>query len=207
MHLRNQLTVSVCALGLIITTLTVVTGQQSPPQFGGGYAALDEPRQQLVSNWVARFVKTTGQNVQPGAFYDDLLSVSTKTTFEAVTHALLRIRLSDSADVTIGDALSLVERVDSVRGEVTGAASDQQFRMYVRLTAGALDALARSQQFKRGADNSVYHKGYPTNYRAQGGVPSVQISIAPDGRRADIDVDYRGSSFPVSLLNGHLTSS
>ena len=56
-------------------------------------------------------------------------------------------------------------------------------------------------------DNSVYHKGYPTNYREQGGDPSVQISIAPDGRRADIDVDYRASSFPAALFNGHLTSA
>jgi hypothetical protein len=56
-------------------------------------------------------------------------------------------------------------------------------------------------------DNSVYHKGYPMNYREKGGVPSVQVSIALDGRHADIDVDYRASSFPVGLFNGHLTSS
>ena len=86
-------------------------------------------------------------------------------------------------------------------------ASDRQFRMYVRLTDGAIGLLERSQQFKRGIDNSIYHKGYPINYRAQGGVPSIQISIAPDKRRADIDVDYRSSSFPVGLFNGHLTSS
>ena len=136
----------------------------------------------------------------PAPFYDDFMGVSSKTTFEAVTHALLRIQLDRRRGreprrraVTRGAG-----RV--VRGEVIGAPGDHQFRMYVRLTAGARETLARSQQFKRGADNSVYHKGYPTNYREQGGVPSVQISIALDGRRADIDVDYRASSFPTALV-------
>jgi hypothetical protein len=79
--------------------------------------------------------------------------------------------------------------------------------LYARLTADAIDRLSRSQQFKRGIDNFAYHKGYPRNYRGRGGVPSIQFSIALDGRRADVDVDYRGSSFPVSLFNGHLTAA
>jgi hypothetical protein len=76
----------------------------------------------------------------------------------------------------------------------------------VRLTPGARETLALVQQFKRRADNSVFHKGYPVNYR-EGGTPSVQISIALDGRPADVDVDYRASSFPSALFNGHLTSA
>ena len=88
-----------------------------------------------------------------------------------------------------------------------GAASDRQFRMYVRLTANARELLGRSREFKRGPDNSVYHKGYPINYRQQAGTPSIQVSIALDGRQADVDVDYRSSSFPVSLFNGHLSAS
>ena len=43
-------------------------------------------------------------------------------------------------------------------------------------------------------DNTVYHNGYPISYRARGGTPSIQISIATDNR-ADIDVDYRSPSF------------
>lgn len=195
------------ALLLCILSAGVVLAQEGQPQFGGAYAALDERRQQLVNNWVARFAKTTGQAVEPGPFYDDLLSLSTKTTFDAVTHALLTTRLTDPSGESLGDALALVERLESVRGEVTGARGDRQFRMYVRLKPGALDTLERSQQFRRGLDNSVYHKGYPINYRGQGGVPSVQFSVSRDGRRADIDVDYRSSSFPVGLFNGHLTSS
>ena len=105
------------------------------------------------------------------------------------------------------DALALIEHVESISGQIPGASGDHQFRIYVRLIPDALNTLARSQEFKRGVDNTVFHKGYPTNYRAQGGTPSIQISIAADGRRADIDVDYRSSSFPAAMFNGHLSSA
>ena len=79
--------------------------------------------------------------------------------------------------------------------------------MYARLTANARQMLERSREFKRRLDNTVYHKGYPINYREQQGTPSIQVSIAMDGRLADVDVDYRGSSFPVMLFNGHLSAA
>ena len=79
--------------------------------------------------------------------------------------------------------------------------------MYVRLKPDAVNMLERSKEFKRGMDNTTYHKGYPTNYRGQGGTPSIQVSMAPDGGARDIDVDYRSSSFPVAMFNGHLTAS
>ena len=200
---RVTLAFCACAIG----ALAIVHAQQPQVRFGGAYSELGDRRQQLIDNWVARFIKTTGQQVEAGPFYDDVLALSTKTTFDAVTHALMTTALTDRTGASLGDALALVERVDSVRGEVEGAASDRQFRIYVRLVPGAIDALERSQQFKRGMDNSVYHKGYPINYRAQGGVPSIQISVALDRRHSDIDVDYRSSLFPASLLNGHLASS
>jgi hypothetical protein len=204
---RSRHVVVIGALLLGIDWTSNAGGQQTPPKFGGTYAELDAPRQRLLNDWVARFTKATGQPVEAGPFYDEVVRLSTKTTFDAVTHALMTTRLTDRSGASLGDALALVERVESVLGEVPGARGDHQFRMLARLTPGALDTLSRSQQFKRGVDNSVYHKGYPTSYRGQGGVPSVQISVAQDGRRADIDVDYRGSSFPIALFNGHLTAS
>ena len=198
-------TLAFCAWA--IGTLAIAHAQQPEARFSGAYSELGDRRQQLIDNWVARFIKTTGQQVEAGPLYDNVLALSTKTTFEAVTHALMTTALTDRTGASLGDALALVDRVDSVRGEVEGAASDRQFRIYVRLVPGAVDMLERSQQFKRGLDNSVYHKGYPINYRAQGGVPSIQISVALDRRHSDIDVDYRSSLFPASLLNGHLTSS
>jgi len=150
--------------------------------------------------------QVTGQRLDARSFYDEVLPLSTKTTFEAVTHALMTSALTDGSGQTFGDALSLVERIDTVKGEVPGTAGDRQFRIYVRLTPNARELLQRSREFKRAADNSVYHKGYPLNYREQG-TPSIQVSIALDGRLADIDVDYRSSSFPSMLFNGHLSAS
>ena len=192
-------------LGALASGITLA--QQPPQRFGGAYSELDERRQQLVGDWVARFTKVTGQSLDARSFYDDILSLSTKTTFDAVTHALLTTPLTDASGQTFGDGLSLIERVDTVKGEVSRASSDRQFRMYVRLTANAREMLDRSREFKRGIDNTVYHKGYPINYREQRGTPSIQVSIAQDDRLADVDVDYRSSSFPVSLFNGHLSAA
>jgi hypothetical protein len=187
--------------------LTVGAHSQGPQVVGGGYAGLDARRQALVNGWVARLSSVSGQPLEPGPLYDEKIKFSTKTTFEAVTHALMTTTLTDSAGTRLGDGLDLVERVDTVKGQVPGAGGDHQFRMYVLLRPEAVAMLERSREFKRGADNTVFHKGYPINFRAQGGTPSIQISIALDRRNADIDVDYRGSSFPVALFNGHLTSA
>jgi hypothetical protein len=131
-----------------------------------------------------RFNQTAGQRVAAAPFYDELVPVSAKTTLDAVTHALMTTPMTDRAGASIGDALGLIERLDSVRGEVTGTSSDRQFRIYVRLVADAIDRLERSTQFQRGVDNAIYHKGYPINYRAQGGVPrcssrSLRIAATP----------------------------
>ena len=199
--------ISGIAAGVAVSGLAVILLAQQPPRrFGGAYAELDARRQQLLNDWVARFVQVTGQNVGAAAFYDDFLGLSTKTTFDAVTHALMTTPLTDASGQTFGDGLALIERIDSVRGEAPGTPSDRQFRMYARLTANAREMLERSRGFKRGMDNSVYHKGYPLSYRQQG-TPSIQVSIALDGRQADIDVDYRSSAFPVNLFNGHLSAS
>src|SRR6185503_7005540 len=135
--------------------------QQPAPRFGGAYAGLDSRRQLLVNDWIDRFVKTTGQKVETAPFYDEIVTLSSKTTFDAVTHALMTTQLTDGAGTGMGDALALVERVEAVRGEVPGASGDRQFRMYVRLKANALGTLERSREFRRREDNSVYHKGYP----------------------------------------------
>lgn len=198
---------NITATVIVTMIVTLVAAQETQPRFGGSYSALDARRQHFVDDWVARFTEVTGRKIEPAPFYDNVVKLSSKTTFEAITHALMRTALTDASGNPLGDALALVERVDTVRGKVLDAASDRQFRMYVRLREDALDILARSQQFKRHADNTVYHKGYPLNYRGQGGPPSIQISAATDRRHADIDVDYRSSSFPAALFNGHLAAS
>jgi len=179
----------------------------APAQFGAAFAGLDARRQKYIADWVGRFNELTGLQAQPEPFYDAKVKLSAKTTFDAVTNALMTTTLTEKSGAARGDALSLVDRVESVRGEIVGASGDRQFRMYVLLTEKAIATLEQTQQFSREPDNTVFHKGYPINYRQQGGSPSIQISIAADRRRADIDVDYRSSRFPLSLFNGHLTSA
>ena len=195
--------------GVLLSLLAVhlVMAQQPAPRLGGAYSGLDVRRQRLVDDWVVRFTKVTGQKLDSPSFYDEILSLSTKTTFDAVTHALMTTTLTDASGQKFGDGLALIERVDTVKGEVSGTRSDHQFRMYARLTPDARAMLERAREFKRGVDNAVYHHGYPLNYRQQQGTPSIQFSIALDGRQADVDVDYRASFFPVGLLNGHLSSA
>jgi hypothetical protein len=57
--------------------------------------------------------------------------------------------LTDESGTKFGDGLSIIDRVDSVRGQVLGAAGDRQFRMYVRLTPDAVKMLERSKEFQR----------------------------------------------------------
>ena len=84
---------SACRIGLCAIALVEVIGAQSAPQpFGGDYASLDARRQQLIADWVGRFNDVTGQKVEPGPFYDSFVRLSTRTTFDAVTNALIRPR-------------------------------------------------------------------------------------------------------------------
>ena len=91
--------------------------QEPPQRFGGAYSELDARRQQLVADWVARFTKVTGQSLDARSFYDDILSLSTKTTFDAVTHALMTTALTDASGQKFGDGLALIERVDTSRAK------------------------------------------------------------------------------------------
>ena len=82
---------------LSVLAVAFITAQQ-PPRFGGAYSELDARRQQLVADWLARFTKVTGKALDARSFYDDVLSLSTKTTFDAVTHALTTTPLTDASN-------------------------------------------------------------------------------------------------------------
>ena len=135
------------------------------------------------------------------------MTPSEQTTFDGITHALMRSALTDQDGRSLGRALDMVAGVERIAGEQSGRGGDQQFRLYVTLRPDARDTLERSRQFVRSHENTVYHAGYPHSYRLGDSVPSIQFSLADDGLSADIDVDYRASKAPQSLFNGHLTSS
>jgi hypothetical protein len=106
-RLAGSVLLSALASGIIIIA------QQPPRRFGGAYSELDERRQHFIHDWVARFIKVTGQSLDARSFYDDILSLSTKTTFDAVTHALMTTPLTDASGQKFGDGLTIIERVDT----------------------------------------------------------------------------------------------
>src|SRR5215467_2678903 len=176
----------------------------SAPDFHGTYEGLNTAQKKLIDEWYQDYNKLTSDHASPTEY--NQYSLSTRTTYEAVTHALMTTILTAKDGKPMGTAFDLVEAIEAINGKVTRARGDLQFRMYVVLKPDALQKLKNSSEFFRDRDNTIYHHGYPLNYR-QDGVPSIQFSMAKDGRHADIDVDYRSSGFPAVLLNGHLTAA
>ena len=196
----------VAVAAVLMATGLAGQGQQAkkPADFGGTYEALNPAQKQLIDEWYADYNKLTGDHASPAEY--NQYSLSTRTTFEAVTHALQTTALTDKSGKPMGTAFDLVEAIEAISGKITRARGDLQFRMYVVLKPEARQKLKESSEFFRDRDNTVYHRGYPLNYR-QDGTPSIQFSMAKDGRHADIDVDYRSSGFPAGLFNGHLTAA
>jgi len=199
-----------CGIVFALCLLRFVSAQQpSAPQVipGAKYSDLAPEQKALVDDWFRRFSEVIRKPLSAEEGYNNL-PVSTKTTFGAVTHALIHTTLTDQNGVILGSsAITVIDRVDTVAGKIEGAGSDQQFRLYVVLKPNALEILARSREFARSPDNVTFHKGYPICYRSRNGTPSLQVSATKDGKRGDIDVDYRSSKFPASLVNGHLTAA
>ena len=178
----------------------------SSQDIGKSYSKLQPEQKRLVDDYVSHYNQTTGSKVVPQEAYDNA-RLSVRTTFDAVTHALLKAKLTDLHGKDLGCAIDLVDAVEEVMGEESAAGGDRQFRVYVYLKSNAVDILTRSQEFFRDRDNTIYHKGFPICYRLKNGPPSIQFSISRDSKMADVDVDYRSSGFPKGLVNGHLTAS
>ena len=111
----ESVAVFICGCLLALAAIEIGLAQQQPLQFGGAYAGLGERRQRLVDDWLARLQSTTGQQLEPGPFYDEILAVSSKTTFDAVTHALMTTPLTDAAGREAGGAAGCA-RADRARG-------------------------------------------------------------------------------------------
>jgi len=170
------------------------------------YPELTERQRELIDSYVANYNKKTGFNLTPEEGYN-LLTISERTTFEGVTHALSQSELTDENGKSLGIALDLLTGIDRIAGQYYGRQGDEQFRLYVNLREDTRDILEKSQEFHFGHENTVYHMGYPHSYRQGGKYPNMQFSTSDDGLRADIDVDYRSSKPPAALWNGHLTSA
>src|SRR6187399_1719916 len=177
--------IAACIIFPAVGFVAVGAVQQQPPAstaiLGDKYSDLLPEQKALVDDWFKRFSEVLKKSISPQEGYDNL-PISSKTTFSAVTHALVHTTLTDQGGASLGaSAITLIDRVDTVAGKIEGAGGDEQFRIYVVLKANALDILAKSKEFGRGPDNVVFHKGFPICYRSKNGVPSLQISSARDG--------------------------
>lgn len=206
-QLRLRAAFAALALSLICLGLGAPAGaraQAQPPALV--YARLEGKRKTLFDEWARQKNTRERASLAPAERFA-ALSVSQRTTFVAVTHALTRSRLTGGSGAVAGSAIDLIESLEEIAGQEPGKGGDQEFRLYVRLIPGAVRRLEASREFQRGKDNSIFHAGYPINYRQDGKSPTIQFSITKEENRADIDVDYRSSHFPVALFNGHLTAA
>ena len=141
---------------------------------------LDAKQKALFEQYTAEYNKRTGRTYTPQEGFD-ALSLSQQTTFDAVTHALMRSELTDEAGRSLGSPIDLLEGIDRIAGQYAGRDGDQQFRLYVRLKPDARDVLEKSREFFRDHENTVYHVGYPHSYRQTGKEPNMQFSLSEDG--------------------------
>jgi hypothetical protein len=74
---------------------------------GDSYATLRPQQQRLVDEFVGRYNQATGKELVPQQAYDSA-RLSVRTTFDAVTHALLHANMTDSTGKSLGHAIDLV---------------------------------------------------------------------------------------------------
>ena len=145
---RQPISISVAAVALSISALAQ-TGTKTkkagvsqeaagPKEFGKSYATLRPEQKRLVDDFVLRYNSTTGQHVVAESAYDGA-RLSVRTTFDAVTHALLAATLTNEQGKSLGRAIDIVDAIDEVAGEEDGAGGDRQFRLYVYLKPNAFD--------------------------------------------------------------------
>jgi hypothetical protein len=184
---RPTVAALIACLLISITSGLLVSAQSSKKssgaqakntKFSGAYTNLQPAQRRLVDEWFRQYNEVTKQNLKSSEDYDEL-AFSVRTTFEAVTHALMTSKLTDKQGRSLGTALDVISYIETVHGKIPEASGDLQFRIYVALKPTALQTLENSREFKRGGDNTVYHKGYPINYRQQAACPRFKSQARP----------------------------
>jgi hypothetical protein len=186
------------AAGLFATAYLSGIHAGDPGDTTGAWEGIEDSRRELL--------RTLEPNRDPARIFLGF-SLSQRTTYDAISHALSRTLLTHDSGTPMGSLMDLVERVDRVAGERKGAGRDEQFRIYCRMKPEARQVLSQSREFYRGFNNCIFHRGYPISYRQGGGSPKIQVSLSRDGRQADIDIDYLMPLPLIEWFNGHLGTS
>lgn len=179
--------------------LLVAFGSVLAPAVPDSYGYLTAVQQTLFATYAtAQHISSTP------AEYNRLLE-STRTTFEAVTDALTKVKLTDrNTGAPLGSAADLVAAVPMIWGEMPGNNEGRdQFRLSVRLKPNAVNMLQRSEEFKKALfgwghvklpDAKLLTEGDADSSREKGKRPTLQVGwLEKDFMVGDIDVDYRES--------------
>src|SRR5262249_51658304 len=119
--------------------------ESGPREFGRSYDTLRPEQKKLVDDFIRRYNQTTGSRIVAREAYDGA-RISVRTTFDAVTHALINANISDANGKSLGRAFDLVGAVDDILGEEADVGGDRQFRLYVYLKPKAFETLAQSSE-------------------------------------------------------------
>ena len=96
-------------------------GQNTPNDttgnFADGYASLKPEPKALIDDWMKRFSETIQKPVDPAVAYDNL-PLSIRTTFNAVTNALLSTQLTDASGSKLGSAIQIIDKLETVHGAI-----------------------------------------------------------------------------------------
>jgi hypothetical protein len=110
---------------------------RSDEEIGKLYSRLLPEQKRLVDDYVSHYDEATGSKLVPEQTYDKG-RLSVRTTFDGVTHALSKTKLTDAKGKSLGRAIDLVDSIDEVTGEESGMGGDCQFRVYVYLKPNAV---------------------------------------------------------------------
>jgi len=110
--------------GTLTTALVICALAQERPvatveEFRGTYEQLQPAQKKLIDEWYADYNKLMGESLPPSDY--NQLALSIRTTFEAVTHALQTTSLTDKPGKSLGNALGLVQAIETINGKVPNA--------------------------------------------------------------------------------------
>ena len=112
-----------CTGPLTFLLMTTLNAQNKAPtashELHGTYEGLSPVQKKLIEEWYAEYNQMTHDNSQPTEY--NQFSLSTRTTFEAVTHALMTTELTDKSGKSMGNALDVVQSIEAINRKVPRA--------------------------------------------------------------------------------------
>src|ERR1700690_1103096 len=108
---------------VLLLSAAILVAQDQPAdttvQFHGTYEELKPAQKKLIDEWYAEYNRLANDHSDPAEY--NQFSLSTRTTFEAVTHALMTTNLTDKSGKSMGNALDLVQAIEAINGKVPQA--------------------------------------------------------------------------------------